>query len=233
MTDPLAVLVPGLGLDARAWRSVRTRMTGASLVVALPSMGLRAPRGSDLHVERQGRRLLEALPPGRDVVLVGHSASCPVVVEAATRTSRVVGLVLVGPVTDPRARTWPRMLAQWLRTAGHEHLWEVPVLAPQYRATGAASMARGMNQMRRYRTRTGLSSVSVPTHVIRGGRDRIATAEWCAELADSPSAEVTTAPGSAHMVPLTDPGVVVASIESLRRSGATLALNGSAGPRGG
>ena len=212
----LVVLVPGLGLDARAWTAVRARLRGPGLVVTLPSMGRRAGRETDLHVEQQSRRLLAALPPGRDVVLVGHSASCPVVVDVATRTSRVVGLVLVGPVTDPEARSWPRMLAQWLRTAVQEHVWEVPLLAPQYWSTGPTSMLRGMNQTRRYRTHAGLSRLSVPTHIIRGHHDRIASAPWCAQLASSRLTELISVPRAAHMVPLTHPHVVAASAERLR-----------------
>ena len=106
----LVVLVPGLGLDARAWSAVRASLRGPSVVVHAALDGSSRGRETDLHVEQQSRRLIAALPPGRDVVLVGHSASCPVVVDVATRTSRVVGLVLVGPVTDPQARSWPRML---------------------------------------------------------------------------------------------------------------------------
>ena len=122
--EPLIVLVSGLGLDDRTWVPVRQRLAGRVHTVPLPSLGRRSPPGMDLRVERQAERLLsELLVPGTDaVVLVAHSASCPVVVEAAVRSQIVVGLALIGPVTDPRARTWPRMLGQWLRTASHERL---------------------------------------------------------------------------------------------------------------
>ena len=96
------------------------------------------------------------------------------------------------------------------------HLWEIPVLAPQYRSTGPRSMVRGMNQTRRYRTHAGLSTLSVPTHIIRGQRDRIASAQWCARLASSPLTEVIAVPRAAHMVPFTHPHVVAASAEHLR-----------------
>ena len=55
-------------------------------------------------------------------------------------------------VSDPGARTWPRMLAQWARTACHERLGEAPALAPQYRHTGILGMLRGMDAIRRFRT---------------------------------------------------------------------------------
>jgi pimeloyl-ACP methyl ester carboxylesterase len=213
---PDAVLVPGLGLDTRAWTAVRACLDGSSRVVALPSLGRRATRGQDLHVEQQGRRLLASLPPDVDVILVGHSASCPVVVEAATRSPNVVGLVLVAPVTDPRARTWPRMLLRWAGTAVHERVWELPVLVPQYRSTGPDAMVRGMTRMRLYRTDVALASRPVPTIVIRGERDRIAPSQWCADVADVVGAELVTVPRAAHMLPLTHPHVVADSVERLR-----------------
>ncbi len=225
---PVVVFVPGLGLDARSWAGVRAALTGPSMVVSLPSLGRRAGPDADLHVEAQSRRVLAALPSTGDVILVGHSAGCPVVVDVATQESRVVGLVLVGPVTDPRAQSWPRMMAQWVGTAVHERLSEAPVLAPQYRWTGSVSMLRGMTRIRRYRTDIGLARLAVPTHVIRGQRDRIASARWCAELADSPLAEVVSVPRAAHMVPLTHPNVVVDSIERLR-SRATVGQHVAAG----
>ena len=217
-SDATVVFVPGLGLDARSWAAVRAAMTDPGIVVSLPSLGRHAGTGVDLHVEAQGRRVLAALPATGDVILVGHSAGCPVAVDVAARHPGVVGLVLVGPVTDPRARSWPRMLAQWVGTAVHEDLSEATVLAPQYRWTGSGSMLRGMTRIRRYRTDVALSRLSVPTHVIRGQRDRIASARWCAELTRSPLAELVSVPRAAHMVPLTHPGVVVDSIERIRAS---------------
>lgn len=218
---PLVVFVPGLGLDARSWAAVRAALTAPGVVVSLPSMGRRAGPDADLHVEAQSRRVLAALPSSGDIILVGHSAGCPVVVDVAAQEPRVVGLVLVGPVTDPRAQSWPRMIAQWFGTAIHERPSEATVLAPQYRWTGSASMLRGMTRIRRYRTDVGLSRLAVPTHVIRGQRDRIASARWCAELAVSPLAELVSVPRAAHMVPLTHPNVVVDSIERLRATTAS------------
>lgn len=169
--SPVVVFVPGLGLDSRSWQLVRHELRGSSAVVTLPSMGQSAPHGTDLVVERQTGRLLHSLPKGETTILVGHSASCPVVVEAATRTSDVVGLVLVGPVTDPAAQTWPRMLSQWARTATHERPSEVPTLAPQYRRTGIMSMLRGMEAVRHFRTDLALSRLALPVEIVRGEKE--------------------------------------------------------------
>ncbi|WP_162254368.1 alpha/beta hydrolase [Nostocoides sp. Soil756] len=215
LPGPAVVLVPGLGLDHRSWVGVCRILGPSASVVTLPSMGRRAPRGTDLHVEAQAARVLDALPATGEVVLVGHSASGPVVLQAASRSSRVVGLVLVGPVTDPGARTWPRMLGQWARTAVREQLWETGTLLPQYRATGPSSMLRGMDRVRAYRTEVAVAASSVPVVVVRGEKDRIAGASWGERLAVAAGTPLVTVPGAAHMVPLTHPEAVVAAVRRL------------------
>jgi pimeloyl-ACP methyl ester carboxylesterase len=215
---PVVVFVPGLGLDSRSWRRVRHGLRGPSAVELLPSMGQRAQRPTDLSVESQAARLLKSLPSGQATVLVAHSAGCPVVVEAARRARDVVGVVLVGPVTDPAARTWPRMLAQWARTACHERPTEAPELAPQYRHTGILSMLRGMDQMRRFRTDLAVARLTMPVEIVRGDKDRIASHEWSSALRQACNGTLTTIHGAAHMVPLTHPHAVVAAVDRLGRA---------------
>jgi pimeloyl-ACP methyl ester carboxylesterase len=213
---PVVVFVPGLGLNSRSWQAVTDTLEEGSAVVLLPSMGQPAPRGTDLRVERQAERLLRELPSGQPVILVGHSASCPVVVDVATRSHDVAGLVLVGPVTDPAAQTWPRMLSQWIRTAVHETPAEATVLAPQYRRTGPASMYRGMDAVRHFRTDLTLLPLQLPVEIVRGANDRIASQAWSSRLGQASEGRLTTVPGAAHMVPLTHPAAVVAAIQRVR-----------------
>src|SRR5690606_14303036 len=107
---PHVVLLPGLGLDERAWARVRSSLPSPTTVVRLPAMGTRPAAGTGVSVDALAGALSSALDAatGADpVVLVGLSASCPVAGETARRDHRVAGLVLVGPVTDPRGRTWP------------------------------------------------------------------------------------------------------------------------------
>lgn len=214
--SPVVVLVPGLGLDGRSWDLVHHELAGVSVVVLLPSMGRSVRRGTDLRVERQAERLLANLPAGQPAILVGHSASCPVVVETAARSSDVVGLVLLGPVTDPAAQTWPRMISQWARTASHERPKEAAALLPQYRRTGALCMLRGMDAMRRFRTDVALGRLAIPVEVVRGEKDRIASHEWCSDLRQASTGGLTTVSGGAHMLPLTHPTAVAAAIDRVR-----------------
>lgn len=213
---PTAILVCGLGLDDRAWALLRDRLAEPARVITLPSLGRRAGRRADLRTETLAQHLLDQPDViSGPVVLVGWSASCAVVVEAALRSRAVVGLVLIGPVTDPRTRTWPRMLSQWFRTATHEQLKEIAILAPQYRRTTVTSMVRGIDAMRWYRTDLALSGVRVPVVVVRGERDRIAAGDWSARLVELAQGRLVTVRGGAHMVPLTHPDAVAAAVNEV------------------
>ena len=227
---PVLRLVPGLGLDQAAWRPTVESLPPAwrrDLAVALlPGYGERATRGADLRPAALAEMLLERwCPPDGTVVLAGHSASCQIVTEAARRLpDRVAGLVLVGPTTDPRARSWSSLARRWLATARHESVGEVPTLVRQYSRTGLWTMARAMDAARRDDVRESVRGSRCPVFVVRGPRDRICPADWAtdlAELAGRPagnrlSRSVALADG-AHMVPLTH-GLLLA--RELERFGA-------------
>lgn len=223
--DPGAVpivAVPGLGLSGDVPRRFLDLLPWPSTVIELPGFGLPAGRGAPRHAAELARPLLDRLPVGR-VVLVGHSASCQIVVEAAVRApGRVVALVLIGPTTDPRARTWPRLLGRWLRTAVRERPGQVPQLVREYRRTGLGTMVRGMDTIRRDDIVAGLAGVSVPVLVVRGPRDRICPRVWADEVAAAtPRGRVTTLAAGAHMVPITRPTELAAAIDAFLGAGIT------------
>jgi pimeloyl-ACP methyl ester carboxylesterase len=202
-------VVPGLGLDDRSWRpTLRALSVPVLSVVTLPGFGEPA-NGADLSPPMLARVLLARLGPATSVVLAGHSASCQVVAHAAHMKPDVVrGLVLVGPTTDPRAVSWPRLAARWLATAVHEKPTQVPLLAAQYRLAGLRAMRRAMDQARRDRIDATLAHVRCPVVVIRGPHDRICPEDWARSL--SPAA--VTLPGGGHMVPWTHGQTTAATI---------------------
>ena len=157
---------------------------------------------------------MESLPTGTPTILVGRSAGLPVVVNAAARSDDVVGLVLVGPVTDPTAQSWPRINGHG--SAAHEkglpkrRAWPVPAYRPHGRL-------RGMNAVRRFRTDLAVASLTLPRGSSPAEReDRIATQDWCSELMRATNGRLTTVEGAAHMVPLTHPEAVVAAVDRVR-----------------
>jgi pimeloyl-ACP methyl ester carboxylesterase len=156
------VAVPGLGLSAAVPRCTLDSLAVPSAVVELPGFGLPAPRGTELGPDDLARLLLTRLDESgvARAVLLGHSASCQIVVQAAVRDPhRVTALVLVGPTTDPRARSWLGLAGRWLRTAAWERPGQAPRLVRDYRRTGLIAMGRGMNAARRDRIDRGLAQV--------------------------------------------------------------------------
>ncbi len=210
------VAVPGLGLSVAVVGRALQRVPAPWSVVLLPAYGRRVAGGADPSPEHLAERLLAdpALCGDTAAVLVGHSASCQVVAEAAVRApDRVRALVLVGPTTDPRAATWPRLARRWLRTAVHEKPSQLPLLVHAYARTGLVSMARGMDVARRHRLDRVLAEVRCPVLIVRGRHDAICPATWARELAATARlGRSETLPAGAHMVPITHPAALAERI---------------------
>jgi pimeloyl-ACP methyl ester carboxylesterase len=184
-------------------------------VATMPGYGARPTHEADLRPAMLGARLAaERLADlSAPVVVLGHSASCQIVAQAACRCpGQVSALVLVGPTTDPRASSWPQIGRRWLRTAMWERPGQIPLLARTYSRTGPLWMFRAMDAARRDDVRVSLRQVDCPVVVIRGRHDRICPPDWAAELVDTaPSgSRMVTLDKGAHMVPLTE-GELLAS----------------------
>ena len=204
------VLVPGMGLDARSSARLRARIGGT--VVPLPGMGL-AETVPPLPV--LARRLSGELGEG-PVLLIGHSQSCQVVVATAQDDDRVVGLVLLGPTTDPRLRTRRGLVWHWLRTAVREPLSTLPLVVAQWLRTGPRAMAELWRAASPDRIDRRLATVGVPVLVVRGTEDALCPHDWAAGLAAvAPHGRLVELPGAAHMLPQTNPDEVAALVRSL------------------
>ena len=206
--------VPGLGLTDPTLAGVLERL-GPWRVERLPGYGRRAPRRVPVDPPAVAAALTARLRdlPG-PLALVSHSSSCQVVAETALLLGdRVVAVVMVGPTTDPRAATWPRLVARWLATAAHEPLGQVPLLVRSYSRTGPLSMARAMGASRRHDLLRAVRRLPCPLLVTRGRDDRIAPGDWVATVAaEAPDGRSADLPRGAHMPPVTHPAVVARAV---------------------
>jgi pimeloyl-ACP methyl ester carboxylesterase len=196
-------------------------------VASLPGYGQPAKASHDLAPRALARTLVQEWmsSPG-DYLLLAHSASCQVVVEAALLApDRVRGVVLVGPTTDPRAASWLRLVRRWAATALYEPPSQLPTLVRLYRRTRLATMARAMDRARRHRIDLALPAVTCPVLLVRGRHDHIAPPDWLSCLRDhglAPADEAGDASGPArvtvtlasggHMVPLTRGRLLAAEV---------------------
>jgi len=214
MTAPI-VLVPGLGLGPESYAPTCKHLHAQYEVVALPGYGMKAGQDDDLHIEALAERLVQQVKERS--VLVGHSASCEIVVEATLqRPELVAALVLIAPSGDLTASSWPSMTGRWLRSA----LWNpptlIPTLAKQYRRTGIPSMTRALEAARYYDLAAAASKLAagtelpdgtkqtVPTVMIRSAHDKLAPALWTQQLADLTGGEAWTLPTGSHLPVLTN-----------------------------
>jgi pimeloyl-ACP methyl ester carboxylesterase len=212
------VVLPGLGLDTEAWAPTLHRLGDGpgTFVRRLPGYGQPAPRGVDLHPRALAADVMATLPSDvGPVVVLGHSASCQIAAHlAAIEPSRVASLVLVGPTTDPRAATWPRLARRWVATALHETPRQVPALVRQYRRTTVGAMLRSMESARRDAIEEALAPVRVPILVVRGRHDRICPEDFGAAVArcGARGGDLVTLGAGAHMVPLTHGHLLASAI---------------------
>jgi pimeloyl-ACP methyl ester carboxylesterase len=211
------VFVPGLGLGPESVQPIIRHLQEPYDVVTLPGFGVAATKDDDLRTEALAGRVIAALD-GQHAVLVGHSASCQIVVAAAlARPDLVGGLVLIGPTGDPRASGWPTLAVRWLRSAVWEPPRLIPTLARQYFRTTFWSMGRAMEVVRHYDLTAAAPGLSVPTVVLRGRHDRLAPPAWIRTVAALAQGEARTLSSGAHLPVLTNGTEVAAVIDGWAR----------------
>jgi pimeloyl-ACP methyl ester carboxylesterase len=149
---------------------------------------------------------------GDRVALIANSFGAQVALEAALRHPEKVGrIALIGPTTDPGARTLPRQYLRWQRCLPHEDLSVLPVIPRDLLDVGPREALHLLGVMLEDRPEEKAPRLRQPALVIRGERDRVAPAGWCRRLAETmPVGRFTEIPGAAHMPHWADPAGVAA-----------------------
>ena len=206
------VLVPGLGLGPESYAKTIEHLTTPYHVVTLPGYGEPAGAREDLHPRALGVALAEKIR--EPSVLVGHSASCQIVVETAVTHPEVVhALVLVAPTGDARMSSWVDRTVRWLGSAVPESPRLIRVVTPQYARTTLSTIARAAEAARHHDLAAVIAQVRVPVVIVRGRHDLISPADWVARLAELSHGEARTLETGSHMPVLTNGPEVAALIE--------------------
>ena len=155
----------------------------------------------------------------KPVVLIGHSLGCQIIAEMAWRhPDRVAGLVLIGPTSDPSART----IAQQLGRIALSWLFERPTLAAwmlvDYARAGIRVLWTEQASMLAHHVEEILPRVDAPALVLRGQRDAVAPQRWAetvSHLLGAPAPSVI--PGWGHAVHYDAPDAVAEVVLRLAR----------------
>ncbi|MET0589920.1 MAG: alpha/beta hydrolase [Naasia sp.] len=206
---PVVVLVHGIGAGpnyyARLARALGSRARVE--VVELPGHATAPRPASRLTVDDYGALLALYLQrSGHErVILVGHSMGAQVASRAAALEPGLIRrLFLLGPVVDPAA---PTALGQALRLT-LDTLRETPAanvgVFSDYLRCGPSWYLATLTAMLSFDTAAEgerLREAGVPTVLVRGSRDPIASLDWCRTIARAAGApEPLDIAGSAHVV---------------------------------
>jgi len=206
------VLVPGLGLGPESYARTVEHLVTPYHVVTLPGYGEPAGAHEDLHPRALAVALAEKIRERS--VLVGHSASCQIVVETAVRYADLVhALVLAAPSGDARMSSWVDRTVRWLGSAVPDSPKLIRTVTPQYVRTTLPTMARAGEASRQHDLAGVISQVKAPVFIVRGKHDLLATAEWVQRLAELSHGEARTFDTGAHMPVVTNGPELAALIE--------------------
>jgi pimeloyl-ACP methyl ester carboxylesterase len=206
------VLVPGLGLGPKSYGPTVEHLTAQYRIVTLPGYGDPAGPRDDLRPQALGTALADKIRERS--VLVGHSASCQIVVETAVAFPELVhALVLIGPTGDIRASSWPTLVARWLGSAVPESPRLIPALAPQYARTTLSTIARAAEAARHHDLAGIITRVRAPVVIVRCRDDHLSPAEWTDRLAELTHGEARTLATGSHMPVLTNGPELAALIQ--------------------
>jgi pimeloyl-ACP methyl ester carboxylesterase len=154
-------------------------------------------------------------------VVIGHSMGTQHAVELALQEPDLVaGVVLMGPVVDPRRRSVARQALALTRDAMFsESLSANAIVFSDYFRAGPRWYLTELPVMMEYPLEARIPGVSQPVLVLRGGRDPVAGRDWCQRLAaQAPQGSLTEIPGQGHVFQHTATGPAAAAITSWARA---------------
>ena len=215
---PPIVLVHGLGVSGRYLVPTGERLSVDHPVYApdLPGFGRTAGPHRALGVGGLADALAawtRAAGLERPVML-GNSLGCQVIVDLAVRyPERLRAAVLVGPTTDPRARSLLRQFGRLLLDVPREPPRLIPLQARDYLAAGPVRVLQTARSMVRDPITAKLPLVRQPTLIVRGERDPIVPQRWAEEATRLlPHGRLVVVSGAAHAVNYGAPDALAAAV---------------------
>ncbi|MET3720098.1 MULTISPECIES: alpha/beta hydrolase [unclassified Arthrobacter] len=153
-------------------------------------------------------------------VVIGHSMGTQHAVELALQEPEFVsGVVLMGPVVDPRRKSVARQALALTRDAMFsESLSANTLVFSDYFRAGPRWYLTELPVMLQYPLDARIRGVGQPLLVLRGGKDPVAGRDWCQWLAaQAPQGSAAEIPGHGHVFQHTATGPTAAAITSWAR----------------
>ncbi|WP_258063547.1 alpha/beta fold hydrolase [Pseudoclavibacter sp. Z016] len=136
-----------------------------------------------------------------DPVLVGHSMGTQVVSELASQRPELSTVVLIGPVTNPRERSLPKLAFRFLESSAREPFRVAMLATGAYLLCGFRWFSAVLPRMMRYRIEDVLPRIQAHTLLIRGEHDSLVPRQWLRDMEGLlPHASTWEIEGAAHSV---------------------------------
>ena len=120
----------------------------------------------------------------KQATLLGNSLGCQVIANLALRhPEHSSQIILLGPTTDPLARTAYQLIVRWLLNATREPLSLFPIVIRDFLDAGFHRFVCTFRYMLQDRIEKHLPYVPNPGLVVRGSDDLIAPQRWAEEAA--------------------------------------------------
>ena len=222
---PAIIFVHGLGVSGRYMvpTAVQLALSHRVYIPDLPGFGKSEKPVQVLDIPGLADALaawVKAVGPAR-ATFVGNSLGCQTIVDFAVRyPEHIERAVLVGPTLDPRARTLWQQIGRGSLDLLREPLSYWPLLVRDYLVAGPYRTLRTLEYALRDPLLEKLSSVCIPTLVVRGTRDPIAPQTWVEEMTRLlPEGRLIVIPETAHVANYSAPRALAHEIRLFSGSG--------------
>ncbi|MFD5452038.1 alpha/beta fold hydrolase [Streptomyces sp. NPDC003470] len=221
---PTVVLLHGLGLSGRYFVPLARRLAARGFTVLVPDLpGNAWSRAAVCRMPDVARtadalaRWHRRLVPGPSL-LVANSVGCQVAAAlTAHHPSLAHRLVLLGPALTPGASAW-RQAGRLLADAPREPLSLIVTAAADYLLTGPLRFAVSLRHALRDAAAAfegHLARIAVPTLVVRGAGDTIASEAWTRRITELIAyGHASEVPDAAHAAHYSKPEAVAELIET-------------------
>jgi pimeloyl-ACP methyl ester carboxylesterase len=222
---PAFVLLHGIGVSHRYLARLHRELALAADIYTfdLPGFGNAPKPGRQVPVGEYADFVRTVLSDAgvTSCVVIGHSMGTQYAVELALQQPDLVaGVVLMGPVVDPRRKSIARQALALTRDALFSETLSANVMVfSDYFRAGPRWYLTELPLMMEYPLEARIKGLSRPALVMRGGKDPIARSEWCRQLAAlAPQGSLAEVPGVGHVLQHTAPQATAAAITSWARA---------------
>ena len=153
-------------------------------------------------------------------VLVANSFGCQIATDMALRyPKRVERLILVGPTIDPHHHSARQQVARLARDGTREPLTYAPIITADVWDMGVPRALRMARVALADHIERRLPRVTVPTLIVRGGRDPLVPQRWAKEATRLlPLGHLVVLPGAGHVAHYNAPDAFVAAVRAFLAS---------------